>query len=115
MIEAEHMRGFVDSRSRLELFLAGGDRGDRSEGGASPALTSLDVDFDASSSSSEFGDVVEAVDVPISDSDFKAAKSLEAGAEGGRAVAEDGAGEGEYGWARVLEDMADGADGADGK
>eukprot|EP00752_Nemacystus_decipiens_P009944 g8867.t1 len=111
--EAEHTRGFVNSRSRLELFLAGGDRG-----GGSKGPTALDVDFDTSGIH-EFGDVVNAAEVPPPDSDSEAAKVLdveeEAEAEGGGAAAavKNGAGQEEYGWAKVLEEMAEHADRTD--
>lgn len=127
----------MDSRSRLELFLAGGGRS-----GGSKTPTALDVNFDASGMS-EFGDVADAVEVSPSDSDSQAAGAVgaeaedggaagakdgagqgedgwakvleEMGEDGGEAVEKDAAGQGEYGWARVLEEMADGADRADGE
>lgn len=103
------------------MFLAGGDRS-----GGSESRTALDIDLDASSMS-EFGDVVDAADVPPSDSDSdsdsdsEAAEAAAAGAaaagagDAGAAAAGGGGAGGEYGWARVLEEMADGDGAADCK
>ncbi|CAN0017767.1 unnamed protein product [Scytosiphon promiscuus] len=60
--EAEHMRDFANSRSRLEEFLgAGGGRNDLGGAGSS---TALDVDLEKTTGSvtNEFGDFVEGVD-----------------------------------------------------
>lgn len=55
------MQGFADSRSRLELFLAGD--------GGSEDRNALDVSFDAGSTADdEFGDVVDVVDADSSSS-----------------------------------------------
>ncbi|CAM9340742.1 unnamed protein product [Ectocarpus sp. 4 AP-2014] len=59
--EAEHMQGFADSRSRLELFLA--------EDGVGGGRKALDVGFDGGSTAAdEFGDVVDVVDADSSSS-----------------------------------------------
>ncbi|CAN0121221.1 unnamed protein product [Ectocarpus sp. 6 AP-2014] len=69
--EAEHMQGFADSRSRLELFLAGD--------GGSEGRNAFDVGFDAGSTAAdEFGDVGDVVDADSSSSgSFESAENTE--------------------------------------
>ncbi|CBJ48822.1 hypothetical protein Esi_0049_0027 [Ectocarpus siliculosus] len=66
--EAEHMQGFADSRSRLELFLAGD--------GGSEGRNALDEGFDAGSTAAdEFGDVGDAYS--SSSGSFESAENTE--------------------------------------
>lgn len=98
------MQGFVDSRSRLELFLAGDGRS-----GTPERPTAFEVDFD--DAGSEFGDVV---DDPPSES-AQAEIGSELKTEDGAAVERKGGRGGEEQEALTWEDFGDVADGADGE
>ncbi|CAN0541237.1 unnamed protein product, partial [Ectocarpus sp. 12 AP-2014] len=68
--EAEHMRGFADSRSRLELFLAGD--------GVGEGRKALDVGFEAGSTAAdEFGNVEGVEDADSSSSSSGSFESAE--------------------------------------
>lgn len=99
------MDDFADSRSRLELFLAGDGR----SGGGVESPTAFDVDFDAgSSTTSEFGDVV---DVPTTEAS-EAESASELKTEGEAAMEGGGEGKGVEALARTgFGDVADGVDG----
>lgn len=100
------MQGFADSRSRLELFLAGDGR---SGGGERP--TTFDVDFD--NAGSEFGDVVDVVDDPPAESSEAGIRS-ELKAKHGPAMERARArGDGEKGEGLKWEEFGDLTDGAD--
>lgn len=100
------MQGFADSRSRLEVFLAGDGRN-----GGSERPTAFEVDFD--DAGSEFGDIVDVVDDLPSESS-EAAIALDLKAEDGAAMERArarGVGKKEEGlkW-EEFEDVADGAE-----